>query len=84
MAKTIVCMWLPIKSEAILRAGVMALWRMPSSRFTMGGLYSTKVLAAAGAPLLSSSATGRSSIFSACSRGLATVAEQQMNTGLAP
>ncbi len=82
--KTMVWMSFSISFAAVWRAGVSADWRIPNSRLTIGGLYRMKVFAAVGAPLRSINAKGRSTRRSACSRGLATVAEQQMNTGSTP
>ena len=57
---------------------------MPSSRLTTGGFTNTNHFSPRGAPLSPTSANGRSVSRSASSRGLAIVADEQMNTGEDP
>ena len=57
---------------------------MPSSRFTTGGLTKRNSFSPRGAPLSSTSANGCSVSRSASSRGLAMVADEQMNFGSDP
>ena len=57
---------------------------MPSCELTTGGLTSAKIFSPRGAPLRSTS-TNRSPVSrSASSRGLAMVADEQMNSGVDP
>ncbi len=69
---------------AILWLSRTTLRRMPCTRSTIGGLYSTKCLSPDGAPFSSTSVVSCSRIRPASSCGLPMVAEQQMKTGEAP
>ncbi len=57
---------------------------MPSCALTTGGFTNRKNFSPRGAPLLSTSSNGRPVSPSASSRGLAIVADEQMNTGSDP
>ena len=57
---------------------------MPSSRFTTGGLTNTMNFSPRGAPLSAMCENGRSASRSASWRGLAMVADEQMNCGSDP
>ena len=73
-------------SSAVIsrRASSVAERRTPMAPSTSGGFQNQSRRAARGAPLRSTSCTGRSSSFSASSRGLAMVALQAITVGLLP
>ena len=85
-AKTIVCTSLARKLPGqSVRLQQRASAAMPSSWCTSGGLYSAKTLRAAGAPFSSISVRSSAPVTrTASSRGLAIVADAQMNCGLEP
>ena len=58
--------------------------RMPSCWLTTGGLTNRNTFSPRGAPVSDTSSNGCSTSASASSRGLAIVADEQMNVGFDP
>ena len=83
-ANTIVCSLRFRNSDASRRVSARYDRRMPSCAFTTGGLTNRKNFSPRGAPLSDTSSNGCSTSASASSRGLAIVADEQMNVGVDP
>ncbi len=83
-ANTIVCRPFLRKDSATSRAQPSAERRMPSCRFTTGGLYMAKKRSPRGAPLSSTSVISREVSDAASSLGFPMVADEHSTCGREP